>query len=148
MAEQREAGVDTSTGLAPGPEHDRMMREGTDYIVVVLWPPVEGEAADPRQEPMLRSNDSESLVYPDAVGDDLRALLYIDCPDGPSCLYSEWTRVRADSPEDALARQPLAHDQLTACINGRSDWQDLPLPTNGHTQETLNEEEIDALCER
>ena len=90
------------TGLPPGPEHDRVVADGRNYIVLHLDPSNDNFVcmAEPNEETLTQ------------------VLTQVE--------WTEWTRVRAATPEDALARYFDAHDQWEAKTNGSPRWQDIP----------------------
>ena len=111
---------DFFTGLAPGPEHDRAVAEGQDFIVFY------GLSKDTRGA--LKVDDG-----PYAFQSNLETAHVILGSVGPV----EWTKVRAIDSETAARRMQDAHAQWEAFTNGSPDWQNVVLYSNDDTFDRL-----------
>ena len=94
------------TGLPPGDEHDRIVAEGSDFIVFQIEEDAKVQAAGFDQGPYALPNCPE------------RALSFLEW----AC-FMDWCRVRATSAEDAIAIYEDARDQCVAETNGSPQWQ-------------------------
>ena len=100
------------TGLPPGPEHNRVVALGRNYIVFYCLPA------------SLRRWGDGPFAFVDP-GEPTSSLI-VD-----ACSPDEWVRVRALNLADAIERLPDATDQHIAKGNGSPHWQDIAgLPYN------------------
>jgi hypothetical protein len=97
------------TGLAPGPEHDRVLAEGSDFIVFQIETSENTQKAGFEQGPYVIPNCNE------------RALCVLEWTGN----WMDWCRVRAMSAEDAIAIYEDARDQCVAEQNSSPQWREV-----------------------
>jgi len=95
------------TGLPPGPEHDRVVALGHNYIVF------DGLPGD-----YIREWGEGPFGFRDP-GEPSSSVIIAAVP------HEEWARVRALSLAEAIERLPQATDQCIARTNRSPHWQEV-----------------------
>lgn len=113
------------TGLPPGPEHDRIVAEGTDFIVFQIDENTRVQEAGFNQGP---------YVLPNCPLQTLSLLDWV--------CFSDWCRVRAMSAEDAIGIYADAVDQWVAESNGSPRWREVVTFDWGDPEQTVVREQI------
>ena len=101
------------TGLPPGPEHNRVVALGRNYIVFTVEP-----------APYVQDWGEGPFGFLDP-GEPCSSVVIASVP------YGEWARIRAMSLADAIELLPQATDQCIALNNGSPHSQEIAgLPYN------------------